>query len=86
VITDLGGKAAATAEEDLMLTLKIIMDHDSRSTTVSIEQFIVRMVQAQEAPEPEPIDISIPYDAAAKLAYQASDNSMCWPYEDFKTK
>jgi hypothetical protein len=88
VTTGPGGKAATSAEEDLMLTLRIIMDHDSRSTTVSKEQFIVQMGQAQNAPASESIDISIPYDAAAKLAYEAlvDDNKMRWPYEDFKKK
>ena len=32
----------------------------------------------------QPIDISIPYDAAAKLAFEASDKSM--DYAAFKTK
>jgi oxygen-dependent protoporphyrinogen oxidase len=32
----------------------------------------------------QPVDISIPYDAAAKLGYEASDKSMA--YADFKTK
>jgi hypothetical protein len=30
------------------------------------------------------VDVSIPYDAAAKLAYEASDKSMAYP--DFKAK
>jgi hypothetical protein len=32
----------------------------------------------------QPIDVSIPYDAAAKLAFEASDKSM--DYAAFKTK
>jgi hypothetical protein len=36
------------------------------------------------SPPPPPPDISIPYDAAAKLAYEASDQRM--PYEAFKAK
>ena len=32
----------------------------------------------------QPIDVSIPYDAAAQLAYEASDRSMT--FGDFKAK
>ena len=32
----------------------------------------------------QPVDISIPYDAPAKLAYEASDKSMV--FADFKAK
>jgi len=82
-VTGFGGKAASSKEEDLDLTLKIIMDHATRSVTVSQEQFISQMEEVKEV-EPEEIDVSIPYDAAAKLAYEASDKSM--DYADFKTK
>jgi len=86
VVTGPKGQAASSKEEDIALTLQIIMDHEARSTTVSKDQFISQMEeQAQEeAPSEESIDISIPYDAAAKLAYEASDKSM--DYEAFKTK
>jgi hypothetical protein len=84
VVTGREGKAANSAEEDLLLTMKIILDHAERSTTVSKEQFISQMQQIQKEPESEPVDLSIPYDAAAKLAYEASDKSMA--YGDFKTK
>ena len=62
------------------------MDHQERSTTASKDQFISQMEESKKLEEskPEPIDISIPYDAAAKLAYEASDKSM--KYEDFKVK
>ena len=67
------GKAASSYEEDLKLTLQLIMDHDKRSTTVSKDQFVQQMQQSaavDNAPEKvEAIDVSIPYDAAAKLAY-----------------
>ena len=32
----------------------------------------------------QPIDVSIPYDAPAKLAYEASDKSVAYP--EFKEK
>eukprot|EP00526_Cylindrotheca_closterium_P022154 CAMPEP_0113617780 /NCGR_PEP_ID=MMETSP0017_2-20120614/8973_1 /TAXON_ID=2856 /ORGANISM="Cylindrotheca closterium" /LENGTH=114 /DNA_ID=CAMNT_0000527219 /DNA_START=57 /DNA_END=398 /DNA_ORIENTATION=+ /assembly_acc=CAM_ASM_000147 len=78
IVTGPEGKAAASREEDIALTLKLIMDHDERSTTVSKDQFIQQMeesVKIQEQPE-EVVDVSVPYDAAAKLAYDASDKSM----------
>jgi hypothetical protein len=79
------GKPAASFEEDLMLTLQVIMDHDVRSTTVSKEQFISQMQEVKSIPEPEtPVDLSIPYDAAARLAYADSDESL--PFADFKAK
>jgi hypothetical protein len=84
VVTGPGGKAAKSAEEDLMLTLKIIMDHQERSTTASKDQFVAQMTEAKKEPEVEPVDISIPYDAPAALAYEASDRSM--DYADFKLK
>ena len=84
VVTGPGGKPASSADEDLRLTLQIIMDHESRSTTVSKEQFLSQMKEVDQVPEDENVDISIPYDAAAKLAYEASDKSM--QYADFKVK
>jgi len=78
-----GGKAASSKEEDLALTLAVILDHAARSTTVSKDQFIQQMEEAQNQ-ESENIDISIPYDAASKLAFEASDKRM--DYADFKTK
>mmetsp|Transcript_1285 Transcript_1285/g.1711 ORF Transcript_1285/g.1711 Transcript_1285/m.1711 type:complete len:268 (+) Transcript_1285:68-871(+) len=79
------GKAAGSKQEDLDLTLQIILDHASRSTTVSKEQFIQQMAEVkQKDEEPETFDLSIPYDAAAKLAFEASDKSM--DFADFKVK
>jgi hypothetical protein len=85
IVTGPKGKPAASFEEDLMLTLQVILDHDSRSTTVSKEQFIAQMQEVKSIPEPEvPFDLSIPYDAAARLAYDGSDMSL--PYDEFKAK
>ena len=83
VITGPEGKAASSAEEDLMLTLRIIMDHEERSSTVTKEQMLSQVSDAQEV-EDEEVDVSIPYDAPAKLAYEASDKSVAYP--EFKEK
>ena len=83
VVTGPGGKAATTAEEDLAMTLRIIMDHEARSATVSKDQFVSQMEETQDI-ESEDVDLSIPYDATAKLAYEASDKSMEFPA--FKTQ
>lgn len=83
VVTGFKGKAASSFEEDLMLTLQIIHDHDARSTTVSKEQFISQMQEMKEKPA-EDIDVSIPYDAPAMLAFESSDKSMS--FDDFKAK
>jgi len=86
VVTGPSGKAATSAAEDLALTLKIILDHAGRSSTVSKEQFIQQMEEvAKVVEEPEEVvDISVPYNAAAKLAYEASDKSMS--FTDFEPK
>jgi hypothetical protein len=88
VVTGFEGKAASSFEEDLALTLQIIYDHDKRSTTVSKDQFMSQMKDVAEIEkDPEKmtaVDISIPYDAAAKNAYEASDKKM--EYAAFKTK
>jgi hypothetical protein len=85
IVTGPKGKPAASFEEDLMLTLQVILDHDARSTTVSKEQFIAQMQEVKSIPEPEvPFDLSIPYDATARLAYDGSDMSL--PYDEFKAK
>jgi len=77
--------AASSAEEDLMLTLKVIMDHAARSTTASKDQYISQMETSKSAPESsESVDISVPYDATAQLAYNKSDKSMA--FEDFKVQ
>ena len=86
VLTGPGGKPATSKEEDMALTFAIIMDHEARSSTVSKEQFIVQMESADEAVEEavEDADLSIPYDAAAQLAYEESDKSA--EYDDFKAQ
>ena len=84
VVTGPDGKAASSKEEDLALTLQVIMAHDARSVTVTAEQFASQMTEAAKVEDVADIDISIPYDAAAKLAYEASDKSMA--FADFKTK
>lgn len=84
VVTGPEGQAAASAEEDLALTLSIIMDHQARSTTVSKEQFIQQMEMTATVVDDPVVDVSVPYDATSLLAYEASDKSM--PFEDFKTE
>lgn len=87
VVTGIKGKPAASREEDLMLTLQVIMDHELRSTTVSKEQYVQQVEEAKKK-EPETaaaaIDVSVPYDAAARLAYEASDKSVT--FEEFEVK
>ena len=77
---------ASSREEDLMLTLKVILDHVDRSSTVSKEQFIQQVVESKKEVEVEieTIDVSIPYMARAQLAYEQSDKSMS--YDKFETK
>lgn len=65
-------KPASSGAEDLRLTLKIIMDHEKRSTTFGKDQFIKQMQALNTAVTPPPIDVSIPYDAAARLEYEAT--------------
>jgi hypothetical protein len=88
VVTGFEGKAATSFEEDLALTLQIILDHDKRSTTVSKDQFVSQMREVakieKDPVKTAPVDISIPYDAAAKNAFDASDKKMAYP--DFKIK
>ena len=81
--TGLGGQAASSKEEDMALTLAIILAHDARSVTVSAEQFAVQVQEAATVvEEPEEVDLSIPYDATSQLAYESSDKSMA--FDDFK--
>ena len=69
-----------------MLTLKVILDHVDRSSTVSKEQFIQQEVESKKEVEAEieTIDVSIPYMATAQIAYEQSDKSM--PYDKFESK
>jgi hypothetical protein len=65
--------------------MRIIMDHSSRSTTASTEQMLSQMAaEAEVVQTKEDVDISIPYDAAAKLAFESSNKSM--DYAAFKEK
>jgi hypothetical protein len=84
VVTGPMGVPAKSFEEDLRLTLAIIMDHQERSTTASKEQFLSQMQEANNVETSEPIDVSVPYHAAAMLAYEKSDKSMA--YKDFEAK
>jgi hypothetical protein len=85
VVTGPKGKPASSFEDDLFLTLKVIMDHDARSTTVSKEQFLMQMQETKKLPKSlPPADVSVPYNAPAQLAYEATDMSV--PFEEFEAK
>jgi non-homologous end joining protein Ku len=62
--------AASSFEEDLLLTIQVIRDHEARSTTVSTKQFL-QQVKAAASVESDVVDIAVPYDSAALLAYEA---------------
>eukprot|EP00979_Chaetoceros_neogracilis_P000799 scaffold171_cov284-Chaetoceros_neogracile.AAC.2 len=84
VVTGPDGKPASSKQEDIALTLAIIMAHDARSVTVTADQLLNQMSDdLSDEDEEEGRDVSIPYDAAAKNAFEASDKSMA--YADFKT-
>jgi hypothetical protein len=84
VVTGPKGKPATSYEDDLRLTMQIIMDHAARSTTVSTEQMLSQMAAGADVVQTiEDVDVSIPYDAPARLAFEASsDKSM--DYASFK--
>jgi len=82
IITGPEGKPASSKEEDIALTLKIIMAHDSRSVTVTAEQYVSQISEVSSMDEPEIVDVSVPYDAAALLAYSASDKVL--DFDSFK--
>lgn len=71
-------------DEDLMLTLQVIMDHANRSSTASKEQLIHHHEESKKEMVIEAIDVSIPYMATAKLAFEHSDKSMS--YDEFEIK
>merc|ERR1712238_347939 len=85
-------------DEDLLLTLQVILAHDIRSTTHTKEQFLHDMdqqtqTQTQPAIEQDETldhyDVSIPYMATAKLAFeqqQSSDDPAMLSYEEFERK
>ena len=69
-----------TKEEEV-----VIVTEDLKEAVIpEVEEEKVIIVAEEVTEEAEPIDISIPYDAAAKNAFEASDKSMA--YADFKTK
>lgn len=80
-VSSLNSAATATVvatsfEEDLALTLNVILDHEARSTTTSKDQMLSQMKEAEEMPAAqESVDLSIPYNAAAMLAYEATGSS-----------
>ena len=84
VVTGPKGKAASSKEEDMALTLQIIMDHEARSATVSKEQLLSQTEEIAAIDDDAEIDISIPYDAPARLAYESSDKSM--DYDAFRAQ
>merc|ERR1712238_176721 len=87
-------------DEDLLLTLQVILAHDIRSTTHTKEQFLHDMDQQQTQTQPAALeqddetldhyDVSIPYMATAKLAFeqqqQSSDDPAMLSYEEFERK
>lgn len=78
-------------EEDLMLTRQIILDHQERSVTVSKEQFVQQMeeiVKPAEVAEiaAETVDISVPYDAAARLAYESLEDKSGISFDIFRAQ
>lgn len=97
--TKLGAAAPAISfEEDLALTRQIILDHQSRSATVSQEQFIQQMeelVKSDDAATVVPakvevaadaVDISVPYHAAARLAYESVEDKSATSFDAFETQ
>jgi hypothetical protein len=89
ITTGPDGKAALNYDDDLRLTLQIIMDHQRRSATVSTEQLVQQVTAAASIVENDPttaVDVSIPYDAAAKLAYDQESSSVrvSTPFEKYK--
>ena len=76
ITTGPDGKAASNYDEDLRLTLQIIMDHQRRSATVSTEQLVQQVTAAAAIDDDATIDIRVPYDAAAQLAYDQEPSSV----------
>jgi hypothetical protein len=76
LVTGLEGKAASSFEEDLALTLQIILDHEMRSTTVSNDQSTSQEMQEVAEIEKEPENIA-PVDVLPveeKAAGAANEN------------
>jgi hypothetical protein len=69
----------------------VVMEEEAITETATEEEVAldeeeeeVVVAAVEDDVEEDDVDISIPYDAAAKLAYEASDKSMA--YDDFKIK
>jgi hypothetical protein len=80
---------AVSFEEDLALTRQIIMDHQARSVTVSKEQFVQQMeelVKPVEEIVTDTVDLSVPYDAAARLAYESLEDKSTISFDAFRTQ
>merc|ERR1712238_21018 len=75
---------SVSRDEDLLLTLQVIMAHDIRSTTHTKEQFLHDMEQPVVKHDETLVDVSIPYMATAKLAFEQSDQALS--YEEFERK
>ena len=91
IMTGPDGKAALNYDDDLRLTLQIIMDHQRRSATVSTEQLVQQVTAAASIVEDDAapaVDISVPYDAAAKLAYDKESSSIqaSTPFAEYKVQ
>ena len=91
IMTGPDGKAALNYDDDLRLTLQIIMDHQRRSATVSTEQLVQQVTAAASIMEDDAapaVDISVPYDAAAKLAYDKESSSIqaSTPFAEYKVQ
>jgi hypothetical protein len=89
---------AISFEEDLALTRQIIMDHQARSATVSKEQFVQQMEELVKSDEAatvvsanaevpaDAVDISVPYDAATRLAYESLEDKSATSFDTFQTQ
>lgn len=90
---------AISFEQDLAMTLQIIMDHQECSATVSKEQFIQQMEEIVAKQDEavilpsgkveiraDEVDTSVPYDAAARLAYASLEDKGEISYDAFQTQ
>lgn len=60
-----------------------LLTHDERSCTVTAQQYASQMMELQKMKDVPPLDVSIPYEAAAEFYYDQSDKKMS--FEEFKT-
>lgn len=87
LVTGAKGKPAASPEEDLKLLSEVIMSHigqEESSEDGDAPAPAPAPVVAKEKKVVVEVDVSIPYDAAAQLAYDASDKSM--DFKDFNSQ